>query len=103
MSIGISKSEVFDSCPVDLEPYEEAHLLRLEREDTENYRQGLYMMRAIQAALSPKKVKYFEEPILKQAIEDSRLTEEQKIERELRQMIANEEAWLRNDKLRFGE
>lgn len=65
LSIGISKEEIFESDPKDLEPYEIAHRIKMERRNTELYRLGMYFMDSISATIGRMfggKDKYPEEP-----------------------------------------
>lgn len=51
-----------DSCPNELKPYETAYRLRVNREDTENWQLGQYIMASIGSAFS-KKAKYPDKPM----------------------------------------
>lgn len=70
---GLTISDINDSCPSDLKPYEKAYELRREIRDEETYMQGIYTMKALEVVLSHfaaglakkrSKEKYFEEPLL---------------------------------------
>lgn len=65
LSIGISKEEILESDPKDLEAYELAHKIVMNRRNTELYRLGMYIGDAINATVGNMfggKNKYPEEP-----------------------------------------
>lgn len=51
MSIGISKDEILESDPKDLEPYELAYKIVMNRRNTELYRLGMYFGDTINATI----------------------------------------------------
>lgn len=85
LSIGVSKEEFLDSCPVDIECYHEAEIIREKRADRERWHMGMYNLNAFSTALSmalagkKSKAKYMDKPLLEQSepIPDEELTEEQ--------------------------
>lgn len=98
----MSEEFIDDSCPYDLEPYEAAYKRRLEDLDLLFYYNGLYTLRAIQVAFSKENnpLEYFEKPITKVIDEEINMTQEERDMREIRKMLAAEEAWRVNDTLR---
>ena len=65
LSIGISEEKILDSDPKELEPYELAHKMEMNRRNTELYRLGMYVGDAISATVGNMfggKAKYPEEP-----------------------------------------
>lgn len=80
MSLGLTKSEVLDSAPIDLEYIFEAERLRLKKQDEEAWRNGIYFQNAMEVAIDRRfngrkaTSRYFEEPLLKEAL----MTEEEK-------------------------
>jgi len=83
-----------DSCPVDIECYHEAEILREKRSDRERWHMGMYNLNAFSVALSTalsgrkSKAKYIDKPLLEQAqtVPDEELTEEQ-IEQERQRLL----------------
>lgn len=83
-----------DSCPIDIECYHEAEILREKRSDRERWHMGMYNLNAFSVALSTalngrkSKAKYIDKPLLEQAqtVPDEELTEEQ-IEQERQRLL----------------
>ena len=83
-----------ESCPVDIECYHEAEILREKRSDRERWHMGMYNLNAFSVALSTalngrkSKAKYIDKPLLEQAqtVPDEELTEEQ-IEQERQRLL----------------
>lgn len=94
------------SSPVDLEPYEQAHKLQIQEQDSQLYTMGMYVMSAVSTAVDhafngkKAKSKYIEKPILAEVIEESMLTQEEIDEREMRKEILAMEQWIANDRRR---
>ena len=73
-----------DSCPKELEPYNKAHKMKIEEQDSLQYKWwGNYGISALIVAIDrcfSKKpsAEYIQEPILSQTFKDDGLTEEEK-------------------------
>lgn len=69
MGYGFTAEYIDWSCPAELEPYEKAHKMYLEEQDSIAWKSGIYMHSAIIVALDEAfngrnaKSKYFEQPI----------------------------------------
>ena len=68
MAIGLDREFIDDSCPADLEPYVQAHKIKIKEQDTANWQLGIYFMRAMAVCFnfSKEKVEYFERPMIEQ-------------------------------------
>lgn len=74
LALGISEERFWDSCPVDLKPYEKAYEIRLKRKDEQMWMQGMYFYNALSVSLSHfcgnKRSKYIAAPLLCHAFEE---------------------------------
>ena len=89
MSIGISEEKILESDPKDLEPYELAHKIVMNRRNTELYRLGMYFGDAISATVGNMfggKNKYPEEPyrIFSMTEEEKEIDKEEQLKAVLR-------------------
>lgn len=89
MSIGISEEKILNSDPKDLEPYELAHKMEMNRRNTELYRLGLYVGDAISSTVGNMfggKHKYPEEPyrIFPMTEEEKEIDKEEQLKAVLR-------------------
>lgn len=98
---GFSVDDIDWSCPADLEPYEKAYEMERRERDSENWLMlGSYLIDAVALGtrrghpFSKKEISYPKKPYLIKAYEDSKLTQEEKDEREIRKMILAEEQWI---------
>lgn len=97
---GFSIEDIDYSSPADLEPYRRAYELETENQDFLMHKwwrdYGLTAVSmAVESCLNGKtKIKYPEEPILKQYLMESNETEEERADREIREMIRAEEKWI---------
>lgn len=106
LAIGVSYDDFWKLNPrkvkVLYQGYYEARKMR----DQEMWHLGLYINSAVTVAidhcLNGKKAtsEYIKEPILSRPEYDATLTEEERIELEMRKAIAIEEQWIQNDKRR---
>ena len=65
MSIGLSEEKILDSDPKDLEPYELAHKIQMNRRNVELHRLGMYIVDSINCTVGNMlggRNKYPEEP-----------------------------------------
>lgn len=65
LSIGLSEEKILDSDPKDLEPYELAHKIQMNRRNVELHRLGMYFMDSINCTIGNMlggHNKYSEEP-----------------------------------------
>lgn len=65
MSIGLSEEKILDSDPKDLEPYELAHKIQMNRRNVELHRLGMYITESINCTVGNMlggRNKYPEEP-----------------------------------------
>lgn len=62
LSIGVSEDKFWDSCPKELEPYDLANNISIERQNRLNWVHGMYVASAIGCCFS-KECQYPEEPI----------------------------------------
>lgn len=105
LSIGVSKQEIMESCPKELEPYDIANKRKMIRFDEMMYSWwGTYglsaMSVAIEHCLAGKEAKssYVENPIFSNISENEGLTQEEIDNRELRKMLFAEELWAKQHK-----
>lgn len=103
LSIGVSKSEFFDSSPKELKPYIKAFKYKKIHKDEEQFYLMHYMSKAVTYAVEhclagrKAKTELLKEPILAKMLEEERLqemTEEERYNYEIQQALANEEAWI---------
>lgn len=96
IAIGVSKAEVYDSCPADLWIYDDAFRMRTRIRDAEMYRQMLYMNHAVTIAVAncfkkkgarPEKV--WDKPLLEQADEQRGEMDEEEKRRKTEMLFAN--------------
>lgn len=62
--IGVDIHEFWLMQPHDLEPFNKAFLLSMEEKDLMNWQLGQYMQLAVGSVLTPKSIKYPNEPML---------------------------------------
>lgn len=98
---GITVKDIDQSCPADLEPYEQAHNKELEEQDCMQHMWwGRYGLSAISVAnehcFAGKKAKmeYVKEPVLSEILESESMTEEEKYEKEIEKALLAEEQWI---------
>lgn len=105
LSIGVSRDEIDDSTPKDLEPYENARKYKTIQQDQLNWYSGIYTMSAVMTALdkafagNQSKMEYVEQPLLA----DINLTEEEKLDRDIKKALAIEAKWARQTALHLPE
>jgi len=104
--MGITLDDFWKLTPHKLKMITHAHIEKIKELDRLNWILGQYIQSAVGVAvehcLNGNKAhsKYITEPILKDYGQDFGLTQEEIDDRELKKLIANEEAWIRNDKAR---
>lgn len=73
----------------------------MQEKDYLNWTLGLYFMRAMSVVLDMNgKAKYFEKPLLSMPVEDEKLSEEERIKRDLQKEILKMNQWIANDSAR---
>lgn len=86
-----------ESCPYDLEPYEKAHKLWMEEQDTLAWISGMYVKSALEVVIGSSfgksNINYLKESILTEMSKYEGLTQEEIDEIEIRKMIADEMRW----------
>ena len=110
LSYGVPYDVFMASTPMKMKPYDLAYEMKLEQQDYLAWLQGIYIRKAfsdiIGAAFSKnssgEKFAYFDKPILAEALEDARLTPEERQQKELAKMLASEEAWILHDRLNLN-
>lgn len=110
LSYGVPYEVFMASTPRKMRPYDIAQEIRLEQQDYMAWIQGIYFRKAVSdivgAALSKhadaSKFAYFGKPILAEALEDARLTPEERQQRELAKMLAVEEEWILHDRMNLN-
>jgi hypothetical protein len=110
LAYGVPYDVFMASTPNKMRPYDLAQEAKLEQADYLAWLQGIYIRKAfsdiIGAAFSKNssadKFSYFDKPILAEAIEDARLTPEERQQKELAKMLAAEEAWILHDRLNLN-
>lgn len=95
LSIGVSKKEFMESTPVDLQPYNRAFEMQQRRADEERYMNYIYTLNAISCGVGlNKNAKPYEQPLLQEHFETLHMSQEEKDMREIRKMLAQEDAWM---------
>lgn len=110
LSYGVPYEVFMKSNPKKMRPYDLAHEAKIEEEDYLAWLKGIYVRKAFSDVLgaafsknaSPSKFAYFDKPILAEAIEDARLTPEQRQKKELAKMLAVEEEWIIHDRINLN-
>ena len=96
-----------NSCPKELESYDKAHKLKLQEQDyLMHIWWGTYGLSAMEVAIDhcfagkKSKAKYIEELVLKNALENYGLTQEEIDNRELQKMLLAEKQWQMQAKMK---
>lgn len=111
---GISPDDIGWSCPADLQPYTEAYRIEQERDmkeaDMQNWYLGQYFASSLMATVGNmlrgkhgRANEYVKKPFFDALGDDYGLTQEEMDERELKKMVAWEDAWCRQLKGRLPE
>ncbi len=101
---GLTVKDIENSNPREMKAYEDAFALSQELLDRNSWTMGTYITSAVTVAIDhaihgqKAKSTYLEKPILKQYFEDMTLTQEQKDNRDLQKMIANERQQMARDR-----
>lgn len=97
---GFTVDDIDWSCPADLEPYEKAYRLQLQKQDSQLHTMGMYNLSAFLASIERSfkgkdaKYEYVKEPFLSDSYQNNGLSEEEIQEKEIRKAILEEEAWI---------
>ena len=95
IAIGINRETVDISCPKELEPYEEAHRIKIMEIDNLNWYSGMYVLSAVSTAIDrcfngkKSQLEYIEQP----ALAEMNLSEEERYERKLKKALEIEQSW----------
>lgn len=105
-AMGISWRDFWDMTPRIIKAHQKGQEESMKLEDKLNWLTGQYVMSAIATVLDNAlngrnaKTEYVEEPILPKVIENSRMTEEERLEIAMRKELLAMEQWIENDKRR---
>lgn len=92
ISIGVSKSEVLESCPKELWPYDKAHIKKIEQTNGLMHIQGQYIAEAIKSTvcnmLGGKTSKKYEYPKKPYEINNQQKSTEDELQRKREAFVA---------------
>lgn len=95
----MTKEFVDESCPYDLKPYELAHELKMQEQDTISWISGMYVKNALEVVLGglfgAGNNSYMDKSIMAEMNKYASMTDEEIDEMEIRKMIAEEDAYNR--------
>ena len=93
---GLTIKDIENSCPREMQPYEDAFVQSQKLLDRTSWQMGLYVNNAVTVAIDhvlngeKAKSEYMNKPIIEQYFEELTLTQEEKDNREIQKMLGYE-------------